>query len=68
MDCNLRARYVGWFTNTAAAILLLTGVAKVLSGLGHAKVLGVPDPILGLPFGPLMQAVGAVEGKYSGGL
>ena len=52
---------MGWFSKTAGSVLLLTGAAKVLSGLGHASVLAAPDPIFVLPFGKLMLAVGAAE-------
>jgi len=50
-----------WFLLSAAAILALTGVAKIWSSLGDAKVLWEIDPILGLRFGLLMRIVGVVE-------
>lgn len=46
---------------SAGVILAVTGVAKMLSALGGAKVLGVVDPIVGLKFGQLMFAVGFLE-------
>ena len=43
---------------SAGAILAITGIAKLWSGLGHVKLLVVADPILGIQFGHLMFAVG----------
>ncbi len=50
-----------WFILSAGAILALTGIAKVWSGLGDSKFLAVVDPIIGIKFGPLMLAVGVAE-------
>ena len=41
--------------------MFITGVAKILSGFGHARILAVPDPVIGLRFGMLMPIVGAAE-------
>ena len=49
------------FIVSAGAILAITGIAKVWSGLGHVKLLAVADPILGIQFGYLMLAVGLAE-------
>src|ERR1022692_2055083 len=49
------------FIISAGAILAITGVAKVWSGLGTAKVLAVADPIIGIQFGHLMLVVGLAE-------
>ena len=57
----MQTQYGDWFAKTAGVILLVTGIAKVLSGLGKASVLAAPDPIFVLPFGKLLLAVGAVE-------
>jgi hypothetical protein len=57
----MERRHSNWFANTAGAVLLATGTAKVWSSFGHAKVIAVPDPILGLPFGELMALVGGAE-------
>jgi hypothetical protein len=46
---------------TAGAILAITGIAKIWSGLGNSKLLAVVDPIIGIKFGQLMLAVGAAE-------
>lgn len=50
-----------WFVLSAGAILFITGVAKVWSGLGNSKFLAVVDPIIGIKFGQLMLVVGVVE-------
>lgn len=57
----MQERYRNWFVTTAAAVLLATGVAKAWSSFGHAKVMAVPDPLLGVSFGNLMLLVGAAE-------
>lgn len=49
------------FVFSAAAILAVTGVAKLWSGLGHTKILATVDPITGVPFGQLLLAVGVAE-------
>lgn len=49
------------FVVSAGAILALTGLAKVWSGLGNAKFLAVSDPIIGIKFGQLMLLVGVAE-------
>jgi hypothetical protein len=49
------------FIISAGAILAITGIAKVWSGLGTAKVLAVADPIIGVQFGHLMLVVGIAE-------
>lgn len=49
------------FILSAGAILAITGIAKVWSGLGNSKFLAVVDPIIGIEFGQLMLAVGAAE-------
>ncbi len=54
----------GWASGiltSCAIILLITGAAKVWSGLGSSKALAVADPILGISFGKLMVGVGLVE-------
>jgi len=47
--------------NTAGALLLATAAAKIWSSFGHATMLVIPDPILGLGFRKLMLAVGGTE-------
>jgi hypothetical protein len=58
------SKTVGWsrrFVLSAGGILLITGLAKVVSAFGKAKVLGVTDPIFGVSFGYLMLLVGTLE-------
>ena len=49
------------FCFSAGAILVITGVAKIWNAFGHAKVLLVADPLMGLKFGHLMNVAGALE-------
>lgn len=49
------------FNISSAIILALTGLVKLWSAFGEAKMLGIADPIFGMSFGNLMLAVGAVE-------
>ena len=49
------------FILSAAAILAITGAAKVWSAFGNSKLLAVADPIIGIQFGHLMLAVGMGE-------
>jgi uncharacterized membrane protein len=50
-----------WFVFSAGFVLLLTGVAKVWSAFGSARILQNSDPILGLQFNHLMFVTGALE-------
>jgi hypothetical protein len=50
-----------WFLSVSGAILALTGIAKIWSGLGNSKFLTVVDPIIGIKFSTLMLAVGVAE-------
>ena len=56
-----RAVWSRLFVTSAGTILAITGVAKIVSALGHAGVLGQPDPIFGLPFNSLFLSVGLIE-------
>ena len=50
-----------WFISTAAAILLVAGISKIVSGLGHASILERIDPLFHLQFRFLMLGVGTLE-------
>ena len=50
-----------FFLSTAAAILIITGLIKVLSLFGSAGMLAVRDPVFGISFGILMPLVGVTE-------
>ena len=49
------------FVLSAGATLAITGIAKIWSTLGNAKMLAVADPITGISFRWLLLAVGAAE-------
>ncbi len=49
------------FALSAGVLLLVTGVAKIVSALGNSAVLARPDPILGIHFNHLLMSVGVVE-------
>ncbi|MDI9402052.1 MAG: hypothetical protein ACOX2U_04070 [Limisphaerales bacterium] len=55
---SLVARF---FLSTAASILIITGLIKVLSLFGSAGMLAVKDPVFGISFGILMPLVGVTE-------
>lgn len=63
--CGFEGSFLGRisrrFVISAGVLLWVTGAAKVLSLLGEARVLHVPDPIFGLSFASLMLLVGLVE-------
>lgn len=49
------------FALSAGLILGLTGIAKLWSAFGSARLLAVADPIVGISFKQLMLAVGVAE-------
>ena len=53
--------WVEGFVRSAGVILVVTGLAKVWSGLGEWRVVGLEDPVFGLTFRQLMVGVGMVE-------
>jgi len=55
------SRLSRFFVLSAGAILVLTGLAKLWSAFGHARILDVPTPILGISFSHSMLAVGVLE-------
>ena len=65
-QANSQKKIVRRFVISVAAILALTGIAKMWSAFGGAKVLVIADPILGLQFGHLMIAVGGFELAVAG--
>jgi hypothetical protein len=50
-----------FFVIFAAAVLALTGAAKVYSAFGRATILTQPDPVFGIVMAQLMLAVGIAE-------
>lgn len=55
------ATFCRWFTISAGCILLVTGMAKVISALGKAPILEVPDPIFSLSNRKVFLGVAVVE-------
>ena len=49
------------FICSAAVLMLATGAAKLISGLGHSRVVLQLDPVTGLRFRDLFRVVGVVE-------
>ena len=54
-------KLTGWFITSVAVILLITGLAKLISAFGTSEILTLPDPILRLSFRNLMLAGGTFE-------
>ncbi len=50
-----------WFIFSAGAILLLTGLAKIISACGIPHILQMQDPILRISFRNLFLLVGGIE-------
>lgn len=46
---------------SAGIILLITGLSKIISACGHAKILDINDPIFSITFRSLMLAAGGIE-------
>ena len=53
--------WIKWQARSAAAILTVTGAAKVWTAFSDTKFIAVADPVTGIPFGRLMLAVGTIE-------
>jgi len=49
------------FIISAGVILSITGIAKIWSSLGQARILVVPDPLVGIELGHLLSLVGMLE-------
>jgi hypothetical protein len=58
---RLETRIPRWFIGSSGALLMVTGIGKVWSGLGSAKYLALADPIIGIRLGHLMLLVGVAE-------
>jgi len=52
---------VNWFIVSAGGVLLITGIAKVVSASGSARLLDISDPIFAVSFRNLMLLVGLLE-------
>jgi len=58
---NLGVKWPKVFISSAGCILLLTGLAKIVSILGNAALLDEKDPIIGISFRHLMLLAGIIE-------
>jgi Methylamine utilisation protein MauE len=58
---TMRSRSVSLFLFSAGVLLLVTGVAKLISGFGDTRALAAPDPLLSLPYRFLFWGVGILE-------
>lgn len=58
---NPGTRSARWFCLSAGLLLLLTGLAKVLSTLGISRMLDMADPVFGLKFRHVFMGVGLLE-------
>jgi hypothetical protein len=50
-----------FFLLSAGCALAATGLGKVLSAIGPARLLDTPDPLIGLPFRQLLLLIGLTE-------
>jgi hypothetical protein len=57
---------IKYFLWTAGGLLLMTGIAKVVSSFGAGQILKIKDPLTDLGFGTLMFTVGVVELAVAG--
>lgn len=58
---GVQQRLMVFFNRSAGMLLLLTGLAKVISSNGSAEILSENDPVLGVPFRDLLFIVGMAE-------
>lgn len=49
------------FIISAGVVLSITGIAKIWSGLGQARILVIPDPLTGIELGHLLSLAGMIE-------
>jgi len=57
----MNAKLQHWFVVSADLLLLVTGLAKVFSAFGEARVLTTTDPLFEIPFRYLIFSVGLTE-------
>jgi hypothetical protein len=50
-----------FFIRSSGVLLLLSAAAKIVSAAGSAPILGVPDPVLAIPFRHEFFLVGLIE-------
>jgi hypothetical protein len=54
-------KIVRWFLYSAAAVLLLTTAAKLISSAGNARILLEHDPVTNFQFRNLLRVIGSIE-------
>ncbi|HUZ07019.1 MAG TPA: hypothetical protein VMV89_05970 [Candidatus Paceibacterota bacterium] len=54
-------KWIQYFIFSAGAVLLAAALSRFLIAAGHAQVLALPDPMLGVPLRDAVIAVGAFE-------
>ncbi|HET7626153.1 MAG TPA: MauE/DoxX family redox-associated membrane protein [Verrucomicrobiae bacterium] len=57
----MQKKLINVFERSAGAILLVTGLSKIVSGFGNAMILHDYDPVTGLQFVHLMLIAGLIE-------
>ena len=57
----MQVRVIRTVICSAGVILLITGVAKLVSSFGNARILQYPDPILCISFRQVLLIVGTIE-------
>ena len=57
----MQPKGVRFFLSSAAGLLAITALAKIISGFGHARILDHNDPILDVSYRTLFFGVGAAE-------
>jgi hypothetical protein len=57
----MKNRKGNFFLYSGGVLLLITGLAKVISGVGSARILAEDDPITAIPFRYLFLGCGALE-------
>ena len=61
MTMPIRSLWIRGLLLSAGAMLLLTGIAKIVSATGHAPLLRTSDPIIGISFRSIFLIVGFAE-------
>ncbi len=57
----IRRKIVIWYVISTGVVLSILGLLKLISAFGHAHVLEMPDPVIGLTVKHTMIGVGCLE-------
>jgi hypothetical protein len=57
----MRSKIASWFLFSAGMLFILTGGAKIISAMGHSRVLQSIDPLFGISFRQLLWIAGLIE-------